>query len=704
MEQAPVELTPAERHLHEIHVNGAAAMLATADDIGSKLTIHDVGILVGEEQGTFLHPEWRARQRLGKVIAEQYVHAERANREAETGEKLAEWLEGLTPEEQAAIRLEPEGFVDDLYLTPMRLVTGSERRAQHFPLGQAYALLEPKVPDERTPAASMEGLRRPDLTLLPAEVRQFLRDKAAYLGTLGVDNGVELEAFIAEYFEVKEVHVTLGQELPPELDRLVAAVPGAGEALRAAGTVRLRRLTAVPPAILDHIHTVSQSQHHLLGWLKPYIHDDQPPVMLPSDYTRPAAALELDRARLDAKKLGSFRRDLLLKIAEDKAAADGDLDTALAGIGNFAELAMGMQLVFPRYTPEADRNWLAECGHRMNDILDADFGRDIALDHMMRAMADRHSDGVFKTLLMAGGLIAMGGALEQVANHNPNLEFLGTVIFVLALLEDPVSEAGEAFSQRSLGYSWKQILPRYKLIVPVAAASIGLGFFVKTIANDGHPSAGALAFAVAGCATTIATMYKNITTTMDSYRKQVAEGKVPGRENAAALLGPIALDNETLGGHPTPGLMSELEDAMTSDELTRGDLGEVMEAIEDALDSGDVQAALERTPVPYREALRVAFQEVIGNSVPRAGKLGGAVAMLGSSAFLAPLIFGHAMFAMAFSMGEPATGIAGAYAQKAYDRIRRPLTMRRAAAAAHRTGLKEDWALPPRPNTASASQ
>ena len=699
-----MELTPDERHLHEIHVKGAAAMLATADDIGSKLTIHDVGILAHEEQGTFLHPEWITRRRLGKVIAEQYVHAERANKEAEKGEELAAWLEGLTPEERAGIRLEPENFVDDLYLTPMRLVTGGERQAQHFSLGQAYAFREPMTLDERTPAASMEGLWRPDLTLLPTEVQQFLRDKAAYLGALGVDNGAELEAFIGKYFEVTEVHVSTGEQLPPELERLIAAVPGAEEAIQAAGTVRLRRLKAVPPAILDHIHTVSQSQHHLLGWLKPYIQDDQPPIMLAADYTRPAEALELDRTRLDAKKLSNFRHDLLLAIAKSKAETDADLDGALAGIGNFAELAMGMQLVFPRYTSEADRNWLAECGRKMNDILDADFGREIALDHMLRAMADRHSDGVFKTLVMAGGLIALGGALEQVAEHNPSLEFLDTIIFVLALLEDPVSEAGEAVSQHALGYTWKQIMPRYKLIAPVAAASIGLGFFVKTIANEGHPSAGAFAFAVAGCATTIATMYKNITTTMESYRKQVAEGKVPGREVAAAMLGPIALDTEATGEHTTKGLMNELGDAMTSDKLTREDIGEVMEAIEEALDSGDVQTALERTPVPYREALRVAFQEVIGNSIPRAGKLGGAVAMLGSSAFLAPLIFSHAMFAMAFSMGEPSTGIAGAYVQKAYDRIRRPLAMRRAAAAARRTGLKEDWALPPRPLAPRPSQ
>ncbi len=703
----PLELTPAE-HLHRIRIQGAAALLATADDIGQKLTVHDVGIALGEEGRTPFHPAPWAKPRVRKVVGAQYEQARLANREAEKGEQLAEWLDGLTETDRADIRLEPETFVDDLYLTPMRLITGSGEQAQHFPLGQAYAFLEPITPDDRTPQASLDGLRRPDLTLLPEGVQQFLRGKAEYLATLGIDNGAELDVFITKYFDVKEVHVVAGEALPPELERLVSAVPGAREVLQAAGTVRLRQLKAVPPAILDHIHTISQTQNHLTRWIKKFVQDDLAPVILPADYTRPAEALERDRARLDANpRLGDFRHDLLIALAEDEAATDADLDGALAGITNFADLAMGMQLVLPRYTSEADRAWLAECGRSMNQILDADFGRDIALDRMMRAMADRHSDGVFKTLLLAGGLIATGGVLEQVADHSPAAaaEMLGTLIFVLALLEDPVSEAGEAISQHALGYPWKQIVPRYKLIAPVAAASIALGFFVKTIANEGYPWLGALTFAVAGCATTLATMYKNITTTMDAYRKQVAEGRVPGREAAAAMLGPVALDSEAIRSLEDEAAAKELIDRLTemmaSGSLTKEDMGKAMEAIEEALASGDIQTALQQAPVPYREVLGVAFREVIGNSMPRAGKLGGAVVMLGSSAFLAPLIFAHAMFAMAFSMGEPATGIVAAYTQKITDRMRRPFAMQRAARAAHQAGPKEEWALPPRPGLAS---
>lgn len=642
-------------------VHGGASMVKLASDGDIGLSVAYVGEKLGFDASPWYRRHGRQDKRWEQVVGLQHENALHEEAEFVRGVELAAWLDTLGEAERASLHLRPESYVDDLYLTPMQLAT-SNPDVKPFSLGQSFNFLEPVSAKDDVPAGERARLRRPDLAQLPEKVRTFLDSKREYWASLGVHNGGELESFLENYFSFVDVDMGKAGQLPPEIDWLLSSEPSAAATLSSAGMVRLRRLKGTPPAVLDHIHTVNQSQNRLLSWLEPYVTGGQDPVIYDSDHDAAAARYA---GRVDSllanTKLSEFRRALLVQMTENSAAEATDFDMALQGIRNFAELAFGLEVTVPDELSESARDTLLQEVEHLNTHLDAEFGVATALEHMISDVTDRHSSSIKTTLKLAIGLIVAGESMHVLYERFPQLSILPTLVFLLAVSEDPVSEGGEAFSQRALGYSWQEIWPRYKLIGPVALASIGLGFTVKWAGDYSNESIAILDLAVASCATTAATLYKTAQSAFVAHGRQVAEGKVPGRVNLDEQA--QATMRELLAAPATPmEAMEEVRELIrqsTREEVTDQDLRGLYLAIETALEDGNIEAAIEKVSVPFKESLRVAWRETIGNNPVRQGKVGGIALMLGAGPFppLAHLVFTEAVATMLFSMGEPISGL-----------------------------------------------
>ncbi|HSX17637.1 MAG TPA: hypothetical protein VLH86_06080 [Patescibacteria group bacterium] len=684
--QAEAEAAQAYRALQ---VQGGLAMRAVAESHDIKWVVSDVTEKLGHESSPWYRRHAKQDERWDAIVGEQEIAAEHENNEFDCGSRLAAWLEDdLSPEERATLRMRPVGYVDDYCLTPMQFITSYDGKEKTFPLGQSFNFRSPAPIPDNVPPQVHGRLRRPDLSLLPEDVQTFLQQKRDYWATLGVHNGGELEAFVDEYFTTTEIDLK-ESELPAEIEWLFASMPEAKDILRDIlskyGVVRLRQLKGTPPAVLDHIHAVSQSQHKLISWLTPFVTEGIEPIVHESDYAKIEAQRQKEHDRLERNTKVGFRRELLEALADEKAAEERDFEDSFLGITNFAEIAFGIKATIPDGLTADERDKLLVDIGDMNGYLDKEFGGGIALEHMLRDVSGRNSEGILKTLKLAAGLIITGETLHLIYEHHPEWTPLAVAVFLLALMEDPASEAGEAFSQQALGYSWREIAPRYKLIGPVAIGSVAAGFTVKWVGDNYGESLAALDFAIASCATTGATLFKTIQSSHRAYRAQVDEGKVQGHINldeaGQAKVRAALTDAE---GHEDAMLsVREIINAQTSEEVSEDDLRVLYKAIEEALADGDIDAAMSRVSVPFRQALKAAWNESFGTNPARKGKLVGMTAMLGSAPIpvVAHLVFTEAIATMMFSMGEPLAGITANYIDKFLDA---PLRAARARKEARR--------------------
>lgn len=672
-----------------LRAQGAVAMLEVAETSNIGLRVNDVAERLGEEPT----PAYRVRPvqtyRWDKVLMQQEIAAGYAEQEFQQGIALAKWLNDLGREARASIQVEPAAVADDYMLTPMRLVVSDHYDHEPFELGQSFAFLPPVPISEKVQEADKERYLRPDLGLLPDNVQEFLEAKRTFWATLGVHNGFELKAFLKRNFNYYAVDAD-NLSARAEVDWLISALPTARAVLEQGGQVHLRRLKRTPDTVLDHIHTISQTQHTFLSWLGPYVCSQETPEMVAADYAAPEAARLEAYERLDAdRKMGEFRRQLLKLQADQLAEAHGDIEGALQGIANFAKIALGVEVGIPHELSAIDRQQLASKIDVMNGYLDDEFGHAEAVKYMLDDIAKRHEKGMLNMLWLAGGLIVTGGSIELLTERYPNLAFLHPLIYVLALLEDPVSEAGEAFNQHSLGYKWRQIAKRYKVIGPVAAISVGLGFTVEPMREQVGDSLTMVDYAIAGCATTIATLGTTLHTAVQAYRAQVADGKVPGQTHRTHVdrAGRKEL-REVLTNAPSPDERRTALQEGLRQNINPDDFHQLFTAIEDAIRDGDIEKAIQSVKVPYREALRVAWHETVGLNVARKGKLAGVVEMVGLGPLppVANAVLGNVILTMAFSMGEPANGLAATYVKRLFARPYRAYRVRRTARQLRATG------------------
>ncbi|HEV7454741.1 MAG TPA: hypothetical protein VGO07_05780 [Candidatus Saccharimonadales bacterium] len=673
-----------------LQVQGSLAMRQVAESNDIKWVVSDVTEKLGHEQSPWYRRHSKQDKRWDEIVGVQETAARHENDEFDCGRRLAVWLEDeLSLQERATLRMRPVDYIDDYGLTPMQFVTNHDGREKTFQLGQSFNFHQPGPVSDKASLQDQHEPSRPGLSLLPEEIQTFLQQKRDYWTTLGVHNGGELDAFVDEYFTFTEIDLDKGK-LPAELEWLFASLPGAEDVLREDildrhGVVRLRQLKGTPPAVLEHIHAVSQSQNKLISWLKPFVTEGIEPIIHESDNAKIEAERQKERSRLERNtKLGAFRRELLEAREDEKAAEQRDFNDSLLGITNFAEIAYGIETSIPDGLTAGERDNLSVNIGDMNKHLDDEFGGGAALEHMLRDVNGRHSEGILKTLKLAAGLIVAGETLHLIYEQHPEWTPLAVAVFLLALMEDPVSEGGEALSQRSLGWSWAEIAPRYKLIGPVAIGSVAAGLTVKWVGDNYGESLAAVDFAIAGCATTGATLFKTIQSSHRAHRAQVAEGKVQGHINLdkagqAEVLAALVNTDSHEGAMAS---VREIINAQTNEEVSEADLKVLYGAIEQALMDGDIDAAMSRVSVPFRQALKAAWDESFGINPARKGKLAGMALMLGSAPvpFVAHLVFTQAIATMMFSMGEPLSGIATNYIHKFLDAPRRATRARKEAA------------------------
>jgi hypothetical protein len=680
-------------------VQWAAAMMIAATEHDASLTVTDAARYVGEWPGSEADMARAAARVEGRdenhagIISIQHKDALLEEKEFQKGVDLAVWLEDeLTDEERGRVRLAPQ-YLDDECLTPYDLVTGEGASEKRFSLGQSFVFHTP-VSHQKSDISDRvrADLRRPDLTMLPPDIQTTLRQKQEVLKAQGVENGAELERFLEENFDIIEVNLAAGDKLPLELRRITATMAGAEDVFATAGVVRLRRLKRVPEIVMCKIDSITRTQHLMRLCLEGLVKNDQKPKFLEADYARAQEVCEAD-AELLKDKLGPprhFERDLLLTLASQKARQDSDLDSAVDSIRSFSDMAVGVQITIPEDADAETRSWLEQSGSIINKELDDDFGRDTALTHIKRSLAEEDAKDIKKSLKFSVGLIALGVGLEVVGDNwwEPAL----TLAVLTGLAEDPVSEIGEIASWLRRGQSISQMGERLAVVGGAGAGSLCLGTQVRSIAENHGLGWAGLAFMVAACVTSIATQFENLRTGAKAYRKLAAEGKLPRQIAIAAnasMPAPAAAEPHAIDS--SVRAFSRASDAT--------EIGEIMDAEIRTLAEQELVVVSPNVRVTWLEAYGAAWKDAMTGNYPRIGKLLGAAVMVGIGWPFGQLLNSFPALSTPAGMGEPVGGLSvDALMSKSYD-ARRQRKMRSDLRRIIRQGITASRALPPRPGT-----
>ncbi len=138
------------------------------------------------------------------------------------------------------------------------------------------------------------------------------------------------------------------------------------------------------------------------------------------------------------------------------------------------------------------------------------------------------AQSIIKALIVIGPITH---ALEHV------LSGIGKVFAATA--DDLVSEAAELFALRGSGFSWRQLLKRSRILIPIfILATIG-AFRVEGLVQDGRMALAGVVFGLSAVALSLTTAIQSIFLYRQAYTNLVTEGKVrlePGQSTTLLAL------------------------------------------------------------------------------------------------------------------------------------------------------------------------
>ena len=114
------------------------------------------------------------------------------------------------------------------------------------------------------------------------------------------------------------------------------------------------------------------------------------------------------------------------------------------------------------------------------------------------------------------------GPIAHVLEHV--LSGLGKIFAASA--DDVLSEAAELLALRGSGFSWKQLMKRSRILIPVFLLATYGAFSVDGIVQSGHPALAGLVFGISAVALSLTTALQSIGLYRSAYVKLVASGKM----------------------------------------------------------------------------------------------------------------------------------------------------------------------------------
>jgi hypothetical protein len=493
---------------HDLEISRASVLIRAAEAADIRLSAIHVARILGHEPT----PAWRAlldavkehlplvtsgRERFAKVVDELHGEANWENQERDVQNRLRTWFDGLPAEQRAELRVVAQGGGADELLANA-LVAGDGAR---FDLGQSFEL----------PADVLASLTDADSARLAR--------KSAFWSGLGVANGAAASAFLDEHFEKETLD---GGADPKEIAWLTAVEPMTEPLIQeladAGQPLTLWRCSSTPDSVLDSIRQIAvKSQHkYVTTWLPHLLRDDTRPKILQRDREaiRQGYTL-LGNATQKLTAEGSFRRELLRKVFDDKLARDLDFDRSVQVIRSFKPKVLTLQA-----SGELDNSAQVRLA-RLNALLAGELSGEYARRRFVEDDANRTSEKA-QTIIKALAVIGPASEVLQEVMH-----LGGLAKFIAASGDDLAGEAAELSALSGAGVSKQELVKRMRILAPAAVVAFAIASTVDTVEKHVDPHAAGAMFSSAAVLLSAVTGVLSVKYFADNYARLAAEGKLP---------------------------------------------------------------------------------------------------------------------------------------------------------------------------------
>ncbi len=278
--------------------------------------------------------------------------------------------------------------------------------------------------------------------------------------------------------------------LPVEIRYIFAHRPEYKEKIRAilsqGKAIGVRTVLKTPDNILKAVHAIStlSQGNFVLSWLPDLLRHQKVPYLTPADHERARAeGCDLDEAvRLILTDRLRFKR--LVLIDEDNvriSKAEQQLMTELS------------ELIYPLAVDYSIYRVIADNARERTEI----------------------ASTIVKALLFVGPI---AHALEHYVS--------GIGKLFAASADDVIGEAAEVMALRGSGFSWKELVKRSYVLIPVFALATCGALSVNTLLKGGHLILAGVVFGLSAVALSLTTAIQSIFMYRKNLRQLVFENKV----------------------------------------------------------------------------------------------------------------------------------------------------------------------------------
>lgn len=429
---------------------------------------------------------------------EQNVAQHREDRQKST--RLSGWFAALSPDERAQVTVLPASEGVASWMQPLVVRVGDDANR----IFNAGHLLD---------------LPREIIAALPADKQEWLEERRETWGSLGVDTGMQAQAFLEKHFRITQIDVD--GTLPPELARiceLEPALPGMLRALQEHGlTMEFIKAELTPTPVLDAVRNLAKSQRAFVShWLGNLIENGDAPTLTAKDFENIAKG-HLKAYRKAHKRLEDGSLAAQLTDAGLEEALDSRLDFVGSAelIRHFSGAVMG--IVLTGGGPEQHAAL-----ERINRAIHEYFGsewanRRVGLDDSWRVGASVR-DTLMTLLWLAPGAeivqraMGLDGLAKFMAGSLDNVgeEFKGSIPTLLAA-----------------GVPTSDVVKRAGAFVPVVVADIVLSLNIDEIERTLGPHIAGGAFSLSAVMLPLFTSLYAVQYFASQYRQLDREGKLP---------------------------------------------------------------------------------------------------------------------------------------------------------------------------------
>ena len=284
--------------------------------------------------------------------------------------------------------------------------------------------------------------------------------------------------------------LSVPEKLPFELRYVLAVRPSRFAVLRTwiedGYGLGVRTVIQTPERVLEAVDRISRmtQENTVTPWLERLLRHEEMPVF---------SAQELESAESEGVNLYEEVRVILSERFEFSKIVLVDVQNRTIGITEQQMLRQINEDLYPLAIDTIIHRVMFDNAHARTEV----------------------AQSILKALIIVGPIAHV---LEHV------LSGLGKIFAASA--DDVLSEAAELMALRGSGFSWKQLMKRSRILIPVFLLATYGAFSVDGIVQSGHPALAGLVFGVSAVALSLTTALQSIGLYRSAYVKLVASGKM----------------------------------------------------------------------------------------------------------------------------------------------------------------------------------